>query len=70
MFPISRKTLRELYDENIRVLADFVGSDPKNLGIFINHTNVSIKRYSDTRPSLAQVDKKSGSLKHCLGMFH
>ncbi len=33
-----RKTLRELYDENIRVLADFVGSDPKNLGIFVNHT--------------------------------
>ncbi len=28
-----RKTLRELYDENIRVLADFVGADPKNLGI-------------------------------------
>jgi hypothetical protein len=32
-YSMFRKTLRELYDENIRVLADFVGADPKNLGI-------------------------------------
>ena len=32
-----RKTLRELYDENIQILADFVGADPKNLGIDLKY---------------------------------
>lgn len=36
-----RKTLRERYDENVRVLADFVGADPNNL-VFVTNATTAV----------------------------